>query len=41
VQESSVERLLREGVIPRTAPIGPHMILNFLAEKVLDLPKSY
>jgi acyl-CoA dehydrogenase len=28
-------------LIPRTAPVSPHMILNFLAEKVLDLPKSY
>jgi len=40
-QEYHVERLLREVLIPRTAPISPHMILNFLAEKVLDLPKSY
>ena len=40
-QEYHVERYLREVIIPRTAPITPHMILNFLAEKVLDLPKSY
>jgi acyl-CoA dehydrogenase len=40
-QEYHVERLLREVLIPRTAPISPHMILNFIAEKVLDLPKSY
>jgi acyl-CoA dehydrogenase len=40
-QEYHVERYLREILIPRTAPISPHMILNFLAEKVLDLPKSY
>lgn len=40
-QEYHVERLLRESLIPRTAPVSPHMILNFLAEKVLDLPKSY
>lgn len=40
-QEYHVERYLRESLIPRTAPISPHMILNFLAEKVLDLPKSY
>jgi len=40
-QEYHVERLLREVLIPRTAPISPHMILNFLAEKVLELPKSY
>jgi acyl-CoA dehydrogenase len=40
-QEYHVERYLRESLIPRTAPISPHMILNFLAEKVLDLPRSY
>jgi acyl-CoA dehydrogenase len=40
-QEYHVERYLRESLIPRTAPVSPHMILNFLAEKVLDLPKSY
>jgi acyl-CoA dehydrogenase len=40
-QEYHVERYVRESLIPRTAPISPHMILNFLAEKVLDLPRSY
>jgi alkylation response protein AidB-like acyl-CoA dehydrogenase len=40
-QEYHLERYLREVLIPRTAPVSPHMILNFLAEKVLDLPKSY
>jgi len=40
-QEYHVERYLREILIPRTAPVSPHMILNFLAEKVLGLPKSY
>ena len=40
-QEYHVERLLREVLIPRVAPVTPHMILNFLAEKVLELPKSY
>lgn len=40
-QEYHVERYLRESLIPRTAPISPHMILNFLAEKALGLPKSY
>jgi len=40
-QEYHLERLLREVMIPRTAPVSPHMILNFLAEKVLELPKSY
>jgi acyl-CoA dehydrogenase len=40
-QEYHVERLLREVLIPRTAPVSPHMILSFLAEKVFELPKSY
>jgi acyl-CoA dehydrogenase len=40
-QEYHVERYLREILIPRTAPVSPHMILNFLAEKVLGLPRSY
>jgi acyl-CoA dehydrogenase len=40
-REYHVERYLREVLIPRTAPVSPHMILNFLAEKVLGLPKSY
>jgi acyl-CoA dehydrogenase len=40
-QEYHVERYLREVLIPRTAPVSPHMILNFIAEKVLELPKSY
>lgn len=40
-QEYHVERYLRESLIPRTAPVSPHMILNFLAEKVFELPKSY
>jgi acyl-CoA dehydrogenase len=40
-QEYHVERYLRECLIPRTAPVSPHMIMNFIAEKVLDLPKSY
>lgn len=40
-QEYHVERYLREILIPRIAPVSQHMILNFLAEKVLDLPKSY
>jgi acyl-CoA dehydrogenase len=39
--EFHVERYLREVMIPRIAPVTPHMILNFIAEKVLGLPKSY
>ena len=40
-KEFHVERYLREILIPRIAPVSPHMILNFIAEKVLGLPKSY
>jgi acyl-CoA dehydrogenase len=40
-KEFVVERYLRESLIPRIAPISPHMILNFIAERVLGLPKSY
>ena len=36
-----VERYLRESLIPRIAPITPHMILNFIAERALGLPRSY
>ena len=39
--EYHVERYMRECFIPRIAPVSPQMILNFIAEKVLDLPKSY
>lgn len=36
-----VERYFRESLIPRIAPISPQLILSFIAEKVLGLPKSY
>ncbi len=40
-KEYHVERLLRESYIPRIAPVSPQMILNFIAEKALGLPRSY
>jgi len=40
-KEFHVERYLRESLIPRIAPVSPHLILNFIAERVLGLPKSY
>jgi acyl-CoA dehydrogenase len=40
-QEYHVERYLREVMIPRIAPVSPHQIMNFIAERVLELPKSY
>jgi acyl-CoA dehydrogenase len=40
-KEYHVERLLREVTLTRIAPITEQLILSFVAEKVLDLPKSY
>jgi alkylation response protein AidB-like acyl-CoA dehydrogenase len=40
-KEYHVERYLRECMIPRLAPVSPQLILCYIAEKVLDLPKSY
>lgn len=40
-REYHVERYLREIMIPRIAPVSPQLILCFIAEKVLGLPKSY
>ena len=36
-----VERLMRESMIARLTPVSEQMILSFLGENVLDLPKSY
>ena len=40
-KEYQVERLLREVLITRLAPISEQLILSHIAEKVLDQPKSY
>lgn len=40
-KEYHVERFLREALIPRIAPVSPELILCFIAEKALGLPKSY
>jgi acyl-CoA dehydrogenase len=40
-REYHVERYLREAMIARLAPVSPQLILCFIAEKVLGLPKSY
>ena len=40
-KEYHIERYLREVMIPRIAPVSPQLILCFIAEKVLGLPKSY
>ena len=40
-KEYHIERYFREAMIPRLAPVSPQLILCFIAEKVLGLPKSY
>jgi acyl-CoA dehydrogenase len=40
-REYHVERYLREMMIPRIAPVSPQLVLCFIADKVLGLPKSY
>jgi acyl-CoA dehydrogenase len=40
-KEYQVERLFRESVLQRLAPITEQLILSFIAEKELGLPKSY
>jgi acyl-CoA dehydrogenase len=40
-KEFHVERYMREIMIPRIAPVSREMILSFVAERVLGLPKSY
>ena len=40
-REYHVERYLREMMIPRIAPVSREMILNYIGEKVLELPRSF
>lgn len=40
-KEFHVERYLREVMIARIAPVSRELILSHIAERVLDLPKSY
>jgi acyl-CoA dehydrogenase len=40
-KEYHVERYLRESLVGRIAPISPQLVLCFIAERVLGLPKSY
>ena len=40
-KEFHVERYMREVMIARIAPVSRELILSFIAEKVLELPKSY
>ncbi|HEX4534142.1 MAG TPA: acyl-CoA dehydrogenase family protein, partial [Rhizomicrobium sp.] len=40
-KEYHVERLFRESLFARIAPITEQLILSFIGENVFDLPKSY
>ena len=40
-KEYHVERYLRESYIARIAPVSREMILNYISERVLGLPRSY
>jgi acyl-CoA dehydrogenase len=40
-KEFHVERYLREVMLPRIAPVSRELIMCFIAERVLGLPKSY
>ena len=40
-REYDVERKWREARIQRTAPISTNLILSYVAEHVLGLPRSY
>tara|TARA_Y100001970_G_scaffold294256_1_gene449233 strand:- start:19268 stop:20434 length:1167 start_codon:yes stop_codon:yes gene_type:complete len=40
-KEYHVERYLRESYIARIAPVSSEMILNYISERVLNLPRSY
>lgn len=39
--EYDVERWFRECLVPRIAPVSREMILNYISERVLKLPRSY
>lgn len=40
-REYQVERLMRESILTRIAPVTEQLVLSFIAEKVLGMPKSY
>lgn len=40
-REYQVERLFRESILLRIAPVTEQMIMSFIGEKVLGLPRSY
>jgi acyl-CoA dehydrogenase len=40
-REYDIERKWREARVQRTAPISTNLILSYIAEHVLGLPRSY
>jgi acyl-CoA dehydrogenase len=40
-KEYQVERLFRESILTHIIPVTEQLILSFIGENVLDLPKSY
>ena len=40
-KEFHVERYYREAILPLIAPVSQELVLCYIAEKVLGLPKSY
>jgi len=40
-EEFDIERKYREARLYRTAPVSANMILSYLAEHALGLPRSY
>ncbi|MEL7128761.1 MAG: acyl-CoA dehydrogenase family protein [Pseudomonadota bacterium] len=40
-KEYQVERYMREAMLARIAPVSREMVLNYISERVLGLPKSY
>jgi len=40
-KEYHVERLMREAMLPRIAPVSQNMVLNFISTNKLGLPRSY
>ena len=40
-KEYHVERLVREALLFHIVPVTPQMLMSFIAEKALGLPKSY
>ena len=40
-REYNIERKWREARLARTAPVSTNMVLNFIAQHVLGMPRSY